>query len=332
MRIQNTRILSTGIYLPKKVMTNHDLAKIVDTSDDWIRERTGIVERRIADPKDELPTDMALKASRDALKAANLEPDDIDLILFATCFPDQPLPNSACLLQDKLGIKNKCGAIDIMAACSGFVYGLNMANPFIQTGAYKHILVVGSEFLNAHVDWQDRNTCILFGDGCGVAIVGPAEENQSSTILGSVLSADGGGKDAFHLIHGGTRSPITHEILDKRDHFMKMNGKEIFREAVRTLAENAEKCLEQAKVKPEEVDWVVPHQANKRIIEAAMNRLDIPMEKVIINIEKYGNTSAATVPVAFHESIQSGKIERGQTVLFDVFGAGLTSGATLLRY
>lgn len=328
-----SKILGTGMYVPKKVVTNKDLESIVETSDQWITERTGIRERRICSTEGgEFPTDMALMATKDALKAANLEPNDIDMIIFASVTPDVKLPNSACILQVKLGITNNCTCLDISVACSGFVYGVNMANSFIKTGMCKNVLVVGSEMLSREVNWKDRNTCILFGDGCGVAIVGRAEANSTSKILSTILNSDGTGGEFFDQPIGGAVTPITADHINEGTHFMQMKGKEMFKVATRTLADNGKKVLEMAGVSLEEVNWVVPHQANIRIIETTANLLGASMDKMIVNIDKYGNTSAATVPIAFHEAIQDGRIKRGDLVLFDAFGAGLTAGATLLRY
>lgn len=328
-----SKILGTGMYVPKKVVTNKDLESIVETSDQWIAERTGIRERRICSTEGgEFPTDMALYATKDALKAAGLEPNDIDMIIFASVTPDVKLPNSACILQVKLGITNNCTCLDISVACSGFVYGVNMANSFIKTGMCKNVLVVGSEMLSREVNWKDRNTCILFGDGCGVAIVGRAEANSSSKILSTILNSDGTGGEFFDQPIGGAVTPITADHITEGTHFMQMKGKEMFKVATRTLAENGKKVLEMAGVSLDEVNWVVPHQANIRIIETTANLLGMGMDKMIVNIDKYGNTSAATVPIAFHEAIQDGRIKRGDLVLFDAFGAGLTAGATLLRY
>ncbi len=333
MKAYESKILGTGMYVPKKVVTNFDLEKIVETNDQWIFERTGIKERRVCSTEGgEFPTDMALMASRDALKAASLNPNDIDFIIFASVTPDVKLPNSACILQVKLGITNNCACLDISVACSGFVYGVNMANSMIKTGLAKNVLVVGSEMLSREVNWKDRNTCILFGDGCGVAIVGRAEESSPSKILSSVLSSDGTGGEFFDQPIGGAVTPISEAHIQEGSHFMQMKGKEMFRVATRTLAENGKKCLELAGINLSEVNWVVPHQANIRIIETTAKLIGIDMDKMIVNIEKYGNTSAATVPIAFHEAIMDGRIKRGDIVLFDAFGAGLTAGATLLRY
>ena len=329
-----TKILATGAYHPKKVLTNDDLSKMVETNHEWIMERTGIAERRICSTEGgEFPSDMAEMATRDALKVAELEPNDIDCILFCTSTPDFPLPNTACILQTKLGIDNNCACLDVQAACSGFVYGFNMANSMVQTGMFKKVLVVGTDMISSRVDYTDRTTCILFGDGCGVAILARNEdEKDESNVYSTVLTADGKGKDFFFAPGGTAVNPPTHEMIDKKMHYMKMQGQEMFKVAVRTLAENAQKVLTEANITADEVAWMVPHQANVRIIEAAANRLGFPMEKVIINIEKYGNTSAATVPMALHEAIDDGRIKRGDIVLLDAFGAGLTAGATLLKF
>ncbi len=333
MKTYEAKILGTGMYAPKKILTNFDLEKIVETSDQWIFERTGIKERHICSTEGgEFPTDMALHATRDALAAANLQPNDIDFIIFASVTPDVKLPNSACILQVKLGITNNCTCLDISVACSGFVYGVNMANSFIKTGLAKNVLVVGSEMLSREVNWKDRNSCILFGDGCGVAIIGRADEGSDSKILASILNSDGTGGEFFDQPIGGAVTPITASHIEEGSHFMQMKGKEMFKVATRTLAENGRKVLEMAGKTKEDLDWVVPHQANIRIIETTANLLGMSMDKMIVNIHKYGNTSAATVPMAFHEAIMDGRIKRGDLVLFDAFGAGLTAGATLLRY
>lgn len=334
MKSYKAKVLGTGSYHPKKIVTNDDLAKTIDTNHEWIVERTGIHQRHICTTEGgEFPTDMAYNATQIALKDAGIVANDIDCILFASVTPDMALPNSACLLQVKLGITNNCAALDIAAACSGFVYGFNMANSFIKTGLFKNILVIGSEMLSGRVDWTDRKMCVLFGDGCGVAILGRNDDpNDTSEVLSTVLSADGTGQEFFKQVPGGAVKPITHEVLDKKEHFMLMQGQEMFKVAVRTLADNGIKAIEQAGLKVEDIDWLVPHQANIRILDATQKRLGLDPDKVIINIQKYGNTSAATVPMAFDEAIRDGRIKRGDYVLFDAFGAGLTAGATVIRY
>ena len=327
------KILGTGMFVPEKIVTNDDLSKTIDTNHEWIFERTGIAERRICSTTGgEFPSDMAYKATLQALETAGLEPNDLDMILFGSVTPDHKLPNTACILQTKLGITNKCAALDIAAACSGFVYGVNMAQAMIQTGMMKNVLVVGSEMLSTEVNWEDRGTCILFGDGCGVAILGPSTDDDKSEVLATCLGADGTGKEFFDQPIGGAIFPITAKHLEDKTHYMQMQGREMFKVATRTLAANAKKVIADAGLTLDDVDWLVPHQANVRIIETTGKLLGIDPEKVIVNIDKYANTSAATVPMAFHEAIQDGRIKRGDIVLFDVFGAGLTSGATLIRY
>lgn len=333
MKQFNTKILGTGSYMPDKILTNYDIAKRVDTSHEWIVERTGIHERRIADlTKDENPSGMAARAAMKALEAANLTPNDIDCILLSSTLADQPMPNAASMLQFKLGITNNCPALDVNAACSGWMYLVPMADAMIKTGMYKHVLVVGSEMLSAFNNWDDRNTCILFGDGCGVAILGRAAENEDSKIYSTVLSSDSSKKDHLTLWAGGSNKKITHEILNNNEQWMTMNGQEIFKAAVKTMASHAEKVVKDAELTLNDVDWFIPHQANLRIIEAVGNRFNFPPEKVIINVDKYANTSSATVPVALDESIRAGKIKRGDNVLLAAFGAGLTAGAVFLKY
>lgn len=333
MKFFNTKILGTGSYMPEQVLTNDDIAKRVDTNHQWIVERTGIHARRIADiSKDETPSGMAKIATMRALEAANLTPNDIDLILFSSTLADQPMPNAASVLQDKLGITNQCGALDVNAACSGWIYLVPMADAMIKTGMYKHILVVGSEVLSSFNNWDDRNTCILFGDGCGVAILGRAAENEDSQIYSTVLSSDSTKKDHLTLWAGGSAKRITHEVLNKGENWMTMNGQEVFKAAVKTMASHSEKVVKDAGKTIDDVDWFIPHQANLRIIEAVGNRFNFPNEKVIVTVDKYANTSSATVPVALDEAIRDGRIKRGDDVLLAAFGAGLTAGAIFLKY
>lgn len=329
----NTKILGTGSFLPEKILTNNDIAKRVETNHQWIVERTGIHERRIADPsKDETPSGMAKIATERALEMANLTPNDIDLILFSATIPDHFFPNSACMLQSKLGITNMCGALDVNAACTGWMYLLPMADAMIKTGLYKHILVVGSEMTSSFNNWDDRNTCILFGDGCGVAILGRASENEDSQVYTTVLSADSTKKDHLSLYAGGAVRRITHEVLEKGENWVTMNGQEVFKSAVKTMASLSERVIQDAGMHMDDVDWFIPHQANLRIIEAVGNRFNFPPEKVIINVDRYANTSSATVPIALDEAIRAGKIKRGDNILLAAFGAGLTSGAAFLKY
>lgn len=330
---KRTRILSTGMYVPQRVVTNDDLAGEIDTNHEWIVERTGIHQRHISNPEGgEWPTDMAEKASRQAIAEAGLEPNDIDLIIFATCSPDVKLPNCASILQQKLGMTNECGAFDLQAACTGFVYAFNLADALIKTGANKNVLIVGSETLSRELDWQDRSICIIFGDGAGVAVLSAAEDGDNSEVLATHLAADGKGREYFEQPVGGVANPITHDVIENRQQFMQMRGREMFKIATRSLAENARICCRKAGIEVEDIDWIVPHQANIRIIETTGKLLKFDPEKVIVNIDKYANTSAATVPLAFHEAVKDGRIKRGDIVLLDAFGAGVTSGATLLRY
>jgi 3-oxoacyl-[acyl-carrier-protein] synthase III len=325
-----TRVAGTGSYLPPKKLTNKDLERLVDTSDEWITERTGIRERSFAE-EGQGPSDLALEAAKIALSTAKMEPKDLEAILFATVSPDQIMPNTACFLQQKLGARDIM-SVDLSAACSGFLYGLTIADQFIRTGSYKTILVVGAEVLHHYVDYRDRNTCILFGDGAGAFVVTRAEDDDSSTIYSHHLHADGQIGHLLELKMGGSRMPPSREAIERGDHFMKMKGREIFKHAVRTMSQCCEEALTQNKMKPSDVDWVVPHQANTRIIEGVASLFGIPMSKVIVEIEDMGNTSAATVPIAFDRAVRDGRIQRGQNVLLTAFGAGITSGSVMMRY
>ncbi|MBF0312242.1 MAG: ketoacyl-ACP synthase III [Oligoflexia bacterium] len=334
MSFFRTKILGTGMCYPQRVFSNDDFAKIIDTSDEWITERTGIKRRRFASLEGgEFPSDLAKGATEEALQNANLKPNDIDLIIFATITPDYRLPSCATILQTKLGITNQCAAVDIVAACSGFIYGVTMAHSMIQTGLIKRALVVGAEMLSREINLEDRASCILFGDGCGVAIIGRNEDaNDPSEILTTKIGADGTGREFFQQEYGGSANPFTPEVLQTSARFMAMQGKEMFRVAVRTLTDISTSALEAANLKISDIHWFVPHQANIRIIEATGNRLGVPAEKVIININEYANTSAATVPTAFHGAVKAGQIKRGDLVLMSAFGAGLTAGSLVVRY
>lgn len=323
-------IKGTGSYLPEKELTNKDLEKIVDTTDDWILSRTGIAARHIA-ADDQVTSDLAKIAAERALEAAGLTAKDIDFIFFATTSPDQIMPNSASVLQNKLNAGH-CGALDVTAACSGFLYSHAIADQMIRTGAYKNILVVGAEVLSRFVDYEDRTTCILFGDGAGAAIISRAEEGSSAQVYGHKLAADGSLGDLLTLPGGGSVHPARQSTVDEKLHFVKMNGREIFKGAVRTMARCCADVLENTKKSASEIDWLVPHQANTRIVEAVVKQFDFPMDKVIIEIENMGNTSAATIPVAFDKAVRDGRIQRGQNVMFTAFGGGLTSGALFMRY
>jgi len=325
-----SRLAGTGSYLPEKRLSNDDLAQLVDTNDQWIRERTGIRWRRIAS-EGEATSDLSLRASQQALEAAGLSPQDLDMILVATVSPDQPMPNTACVLQRKLGARD-CMAVDISAACTGFVYGYSIADQFIRSGTYKHILVVGGEVLHRYVNYKDRDTCILFGDGAGAAIISRASDHQDSQVHSVHLHADGMISDLFELPAGGSAIPFSQHVLDNGLQYVRMKGREIFKHAVRTMSQSCDEALQSNGMKPEDISWIIPHQANLRIIEAVAKHFGIPMDKVVVEIEDMGNTSAATVIVALDRAIRDGRIQRGQNILLTAFGAGVTSGSLLMRY
>ncbi len=322
-------ITGTGSYLPETVLSNFDLEKMVDTSDEWIRQRTGIVERRIAE--DDIATsDLSVQAARLAIKKAQIDPLEIEMILVATVTPDTFFPSTACYVQKGIGAKN-AAAMDISAACAGFLYGLDLANGLIVSGQYDTILVVGGEVFNNIVDWNDRNTCVLFGDGAGAAVVQTTEEPKG--ILASYIGSDGDYADInlLGIPAGGSRMPITSEAIDQKLDKIQMNGREVFKLGVRLMPEAAQRVLSKANFSVEDIDLLIPHQANLRIIEAVGDRLGVPREKVYINVDKYGNTSAATVIIALDEAIQDGRAKPGDLILLVTFGAGLTWGSTLLR-
>lgn len=322
------RITGTGSYAPKKVVTNHDIEKLVDTSDDWITERTGIKERRVAEPGQNT-SDLAYEASRKALKAAGISANEIDIILVATMTPDMILPSAGCVLQTKLGA-TKAAAFDIYAACSGFLYGMSMANAYIHSGMYKTILVVGAEILSRFVDWQDRSTCILFGDGAGAAVIQRSTGKRG--ILSTHLHSDGNLGDLIHVPGGGAQYPASVDTIKNRMHYIKMKGNETFKYAVRALEGVVQEALDHNRVRPEEIDYFVPHQANLRIIQAMAQRMNMPMEKVILTLSKYGNTSAASIPMALDEAVRSNKIRENHLLLFEAFGGGLTWASALVRW
>ncbi len=323
-------ISSTGSFLPDKIVTNDDLAKIVDTSDEWIYTRSGIKQRRIA-PKDMATSDMACIAARRALDAAGLRPDEIDLVIVATVSPDMMFPSTACMLQAKLGIRNNIPCFDIEAACSGFVYEIEIASRMMQSGYYKHALVVGAEKLSSLVNWQDRSTCVLFGDGAGAAVLS-AVEKTGVGILDTVLGASGEGNMILSLPAGGSAMPASAETVANKLHCVHMDGKEVFKHAVKIMQEKAFEVLDRCGVRPDELALFIPHQANARIIESVAKRLKLDMSKVYMNIQNYGNTSGASIPIALDEVVRSGRVKRGDYVLFVAFGAGLTWGATLIKW
>lgn len=319
-------IIGTGKYVPEKILTNSDLEKIVDTNDEWIVTRTGIRERHIAAPH-EATSDLAYEASLQALKSAGLKAEELDLIVVATITPDSAFPSTACILQDKLGAKN-AAAFDLSAACSGFVYSLATAVGFIQNGMYNNALVIGADTLSRITDYTDRNTCVLFGDGAGAVILGEVPEGRGFQSFD--LGAEGAGGSLLNLAAGGSRLPASQETLDQRQHFIYMNGREVFKFAVRVMGSATERVLEKAGLSKEDVDFFVPHQANVRIIQSAMQRLDLPPEKCVINVDRYANTSAASIPLALVEAVEEGRINEGDKVLMVGFGGGLTWGASVM--
>ncbi|MGO9953136.1 MAG: beta-ketoacyl-ACP synthase III [Dissulfurispiraceae bacterium] len=322
------KIVSTGSYVPETIVTNSDLEKKVDTSDEWIFERTGIRERRIA-LKSQAASDLAYEASRTALKKASLKAKALDMIIVATVSGDMPFPSTACILQDRLGASN-AAAFDIGAACSGFIYGLSISESFIKSGARKRILLVGVETLSRYIDWEDRTTCVLFGDGAGAAIIEPSTDD--SGIMSVNIQSDGSLWDYIKVPAGGSRKPCSKETIDKHLHYINMKGNETFKVAVKTLESIAMEALGKNKMKPSQLSLLIPHQANLRIIQATAKRLGIPMEKVMLNIEKYGNTSAASIPIALDEAVNSGKVVSGDYILLEAFGAGLTWGSALIKW
>jgi 3-oxoacyl-[acyl-carrier-protein] synthase III len=325
-----TRVLGTGSYLPPNVLTNKDLEKIVDTDDQWIRERTGIERRHIALPE-QATSDLAYEATQLALKDAGIDVKEIDCIIVGTVTGDYQTPSTACVLQARLGL-NGIAAMDVNAACSGFVYILSVADAYIRMGMYKNILIVGAEVVSRFVDYKDRETCILFGDAAGAWIVSRAPSDAQDVILSSHLRAEGSLGDLFIKPSGGARRPITQEVLDDGSYWFKMKGREIFKNAVRTMSATCTQALEFNHLTSEKIDWLVPHQANWRIMEAVADHFDFPKEKVVSIVHEMGNTSAATIPVAFDTARKDGRIKRGQTILLTAFGAGLTAGSAVVRF
>ncbi len=322
-----SRITGTGSYAPSRVMTNTELERMVATSDDWIRERTGIRERHIA-ASGEACSDLAVQAGRRALAAAGLAASDLDLILVATCTGDYPLPATACLVQHQLGA-TKAAACDLSAACCGFVYALSVADAYVRTGM-RHVLVIGSEVMSAITDWSDRNTCILFGDGAGAAVVSASDGERG--ILSTHLRSDGSLCELITVPAGGSRTSLSEQVVAERTHFIKMKGNETFKVAVRTLEEIARETLAANQLQVEDLDLYVPHQANMRILKAVMERLGLPIEKVMLNLERYGNTSAASIPIALDEAVRAGRVRDGSLVMLGAFGAGLTWASALIRW
>lgn len=319
-------IIGTGKYVPEKILTNSDLEKMVETSDEWIVSRTGIRERHIAAPE-QATSDLAYEAAVKALASAGMTAEELDLIIIATITPDMAFPSTACILQDKLGAKG-AAAFDLSAACSGFVYGLATATSFIQAGMYKNALVIGADCLSRITDYTDRNTCVLFGDGAGAVVVGEVPEGRGFKSFD--LGAEGAGGPLLKLEAGGSRLPASAQTLENKLHYIYMNGREVFKFAVRVMGTATDVVLEKAGLDKSDIDVFVPHQANIRIIQSAMQRLDLPEEKVMINVDKYANTSAASIPLALVEAAEEGRMKEGDRVLMVGFGGGLTWGASVL--
>ncbi|WP_149846514.1 beta-ketoacyl-ACP synthase III [Paenibacillus sp. 37] len=319
-------IIGTGKYVPEKILTNSDLEKMVDTNDEWIVSRTGIKERHIAAPE-QATSDLAYEAAIKALESAGMTGSDLDLIIVATITPDSSFPSTACILQDKLGAKG-AAAFDLSAACSGFVYGLASATSFIQSGMYNNALVIGADCLSRITDYTDRNTCVLFGDGAGAVVVGEVPEGRGFKAFD--LGAEGAGGSLLQMEGGGSRLPATAETVENKKHYINMNGREVFKFAVRVMGTATIEVLRKAGMERTDVDLFVPHQANIRIIQSAMQRLELPEEKVVVNVDKYANTSAASIPLALVEAAEEGRMKAGDTVLMVGFGGGLTWGASVL--
>jgi 3-oxoacyl-[acyl-carrier-protein] synthase-3 len=322
------QIVGWGMYVPDEILTNDDLASMIDTSDDWIRARTGIAERRIAAPKETTAT-MAVRAARAALRVANANPARLDLIIVATATPDYFFPATACLVQDALGA-TKAGAFDLSAGCTSFVYGLAVGSQMIISGAYDQVLVIGAETLSRIINWTDRNTCVLFGDGAGAVLLQASD--VPGGVLSAVLGADGSGGDLLMIPAGGSRHPASAETVAQDLHYIYMNGRKVFRFATQVTAKAARQALAEANVNLEDISLFIPHQANGRIIQSAAKSLKLPPEKVFVNLDRYGNTSSASVPIALCEAIEQDRVKRGDHLVIVGFGAGLTWAAVVIRW
>ena len=321
-------IVGVGSYVPSKILTNHDLEKMVETSDEWITTRTGIKQRRIA-AENEYTSHMAAEAAKRAMMMAEVKPEEIDLVIIATITPDMPFPATACLVQEKIGARN-AAAFDLEAACSGFIYGLEVGQQFIMSRTYDTVLVIGAEKLSSIVNWTDRNTCVLFGDGAGAAILQNRENSHG--LLTAVMGADGEKADLLFMPGGGSRCPATKESVDARLHYLQMDGKQAFKNAVQAMESAATEAMKRCEVDITKIKCVIPHQANMRIIDAVAERLGAKPEQLFVNLDKYGNTSAASVAIALDEAVSSGRISHGDLILLVVFGAGLTWGAAVIEW
>jgi len=328
MTARSAVITGTGSSVPERVVTNHDLEKIVDTSDEWIATRTGIRERRIA-AEGEGVSKFAEKASREALQAAGVDPEDVDLIILATVTPDMPIPATSCALQHALGC-TRAAAFDMSAGCSGFIYAQSVAKQFLLSGRCRHVLVIGAELLSKYLDWSDRTTCVIFADGAGAVVMSEGELPRG--VLATAMHTDGSMAAYIHMPGGGTLHPPTAQTVEQGLHFIKMRGNETFKIAVRSLEEVSLEVLGQVGLTPADVDWFIPHQANQRIIDAVGSRLGIDAAHCHVNIDRYGNTSAASIPIALDEAVRAGKVKEGDVVLMAAFGAGLTWAASVVRW
>ncbi|MHC5038223.1 MAG: beta-ketoacyl-ACP synthase III [Planctomycetota bacterium] len=327
---RKVEIAGTGSYVPEKVLSNRDLEKIVDTSDEWILQRTGMKERRIV-TENQTTSDLAAQAGLRALEAADMRPEDVDLILCATCTPDYILPATACMAQEKMHAVN-AGGYDVLAACTGFVAAFISGWAYVASGLFDNVLVIGAECLTRIVDYSDRNTCVLFGDAAGAVLLRPGTNGRGVHMLQWGLEADGRGDDLMIIPAGGAVKPTTMDTVEKGDHFLKLKGREVFKMAVPKFADLIQKAMDEAGLTADEVKLVVPHQVNIRIIDAFMKRIDFPPEKIYVNLDRYGNTAAASIPLAFDEAVRKGRLSRGDAVIFVAFGGGLTWGSCVFRF
>ncbi|HSH94039.1 MAG TPA: beta-ketoacyl-ACP synthase III [Roseimicrobium sp.] len=321
-------VVGVGSYVPERIVTNEELSKMVETSDEWITSRTGIRQRRIA-AADEFTSDLGTKAALKAIERAGIKAEDIDLIIVATITPDMPFPSTACLVQQKIGAR-KAAAFDLEAACSGFIYAMEIGQQFIMSRTYETVLVIGAEKLSSIIDWQDRNTCVLFGDGAGAAVL--QYRPDSHGLLTACMGADGSKAELLSMPGGGSRCPATADSVSSRLHYLRMDGKETFKNAVNAMCSAATEALRRCELDITQIKCVIPHQANRRIIDAVGDRLGATPEQIFINLDRYGNTSAASVAIALDEAVNSGKLERGDLILMVVFGAGLTWGAAVIEW
>lgn len=323
------KISGVGHYIPERVLTNYDLEKMVDTNDEWIVSRTGISERRIV-AEGEATSHMSVNAINELLETTNTEVSEIDVIIVGTVTPDRFFPSTACLIQEKIGAKN-CWGFDLSAACSGFIFGLNTASRFIESGAYKKVIVVGVDTMSSIMNYKDRDTCILFGDGAGAVLVEPSEEDGFG-IIDSLSFIDGSGADYLYMPAGGSEKPATHETVDANEHYLHQDGKKVYVHAVKGMADIAIKILERNDLNGDDIDMFIPHQANKRIIDSTAKRLNIDSSKVLINIGTYGNTTAGTIPLGIYDAVRDGRLKKGDVTVLASFGAGYTFGSTLLKW